>query len=169
MQISRIPSYEEASMAGADYTMSPMSPLAHLSKKIDVTKLKTKACRYFVLGVTCPFGDSCAFSHSEPVSPAAYAPGRMSAKSPVSLNFEDLSKSGSGHLSDTQSNDAAGEVTERVVFGQPPPAYEIALRESETLAAASAAAEELSTPPAYPKRFRFDPYSVNWIAYEKTA
>ncbi|CAC9514438.1 Zinc finger C-x8-C-x5-C-x3-H type (and similar) [Leishmania donovani] len=169
MQLSRIPSYEEASVAGAEYSVSPMSPLAHLSKKIDVTKLKTKACRYFLLGVTCPFGDSCAFSHSEPVSPAAYAPARMAAKSSASLNFEDLSKSGSAQLSDTQSNDAAGDVSERVVFGQPPPAYEVALKESETLAAAAAAAEELATPPAYPKRFRFDPYSVNWIAYEKTA
>ncbi|GET90825.1 hypothetical protein, conserved [Leishmania tarentolae] len=169
MQLSRIPSYEEASVAGADYQLSPMSPLGHLSKKIDVTKLKTKACRYFSLGVACPFGDVCAFSHSEPVSPAAYAPARMAAKSPTSLNFEDLSKSGSGPLSDTQSNDAGAEVAERVVFGQPPPAYEVALKESETLAAAAAGVEELATPPAYPKRFRFDPYSVNWIAYEKTA
>ncbi|KAG5473207.1 hypothetical protein CUR178_03126 [Leishmania enriettii] len=168
MQLPRIPSYEEASMAGAEYPLSPMSPLAHLSKKIDVTKLKTKACRYFLLGVACPFGDSCAFSHSEPVSPAAYAPARMAARSPASVNFEDMSKSGSGQLSETQSSDAAGDVPERVVFGQPPPAYEVALKESETLAAA-AAAEELASPPAYPKRFRFDPYSVNWIAYEKTA
>ncbi|KAG5498716.1 hypothetical protein JKF63_03004 [Porcisia hertigi] len=166
MQLPRIPSYEEASMAGAEYSLSPMSPLSHLSKKIDVTKLKTKACRYYVLGVTCPFGDTCAFSHSEPVSPTAYAPARFTAKSPASVNFEDLFKSGSGQLSDTQSTDAAGEVPERVVFGQPPPAYDIALKESETMAAAT---EELVTPPAYPKRFRFDPYSVTWIAFEKTA
>ncbi|KPI90184.1 hypothetical protein ABL78_0702 [Leptomonas seymouri] len=167
MQLPRIPSYEEASMAAAEYPTSPMSPLTHFSKKIDQTKLKTKACRYYVLGAPCPFGESCAFSHSEAAmsSPPTMAFATMSnTKGAASVSSEDLSKSGCANLSDTQSSGDAGELPERVVFGQPPPAYADAMKESESCAAAVMVA-----PPTYPKRFRFDPYSVNWIAYEKSA
>jgi hypothetical protein len=172
MHLPRIPSYEEASMAAAEYPTSPMSPLSNLSKKIDQTKLKTKVCRYYLLGTACPFGESCAFSHSEAAAMAsppvpAFAAAMMSpAKGTSSVSSEDLSKSGSANLSDTQSSGDAGEAApERVVFGQPPPAYAEAMKESESFAAA----EEMVAPPTYPKRFRFDPYSVNWIAYERTA
>ncbi|KPA83266.1 hypothetical protein ABB37_02943 [Leptomonas pyrrhocoris] len=168
MQLPRIPSYEEASMAAGEYPTSPMSPFGHLSKKIDQTKLKTKVCRYYLIGAACPFGESCAFSHSEaamasPPTPAF--PTASSAKGTASISSEDLSKSGSANASDTQSNGDAAEVPERVVFGQPPPAYAEAMKEAEGLAAA----EVVAAPPTYPKRFRFDPYSANWITYEKSA
>lgn len=169
MQLPRIPSYEEASMAAGDYPTSPMSPLSHLSKKIDQTKLKTKVCRYFLVGAACPFGESCAFSHSDAAMasppPAPSFANVPTTKGTASISSEDLSKSGSANLSDTQSSGDAGEVPERVVFGQPPPAYAEAMKETDSYAAAA----EVAAPPTYPKRFRFDPYSVNWIAYEKTA
>lgn len=70
----------------------------------------------------------------------------------------------------SQGSDCAEDtvvvVPERVVFGQPPPSYEIALKDTELLGAMTME-EEIVTPPAYPRRFRFDPYNVNWIAYEE--
>lgn len=167
MHLPRIPSYEEASMAAGEYPTSPMSPLSHLSKKIDQTKLKTKVCRYYLLGATCPFGENCAFSHSDAAMASPPAPAfAMTTKGATSVSSEDLSKSASTNLSDTQSSGDAGEAPERVVFGQPPPAYAEAMKESESFAAAAGG---MAAPPMYPKRFRFDPYSVNWIAYERTA
>ncbi|KAH9579861.1 E3 ligase [Trypanosoma melophagium] len=78
-------------------------------------KFRTRMCRNYTMGLACPFGENCAFSHGDAEPQAA-----------------------------------------RVDEGEmpPPPPY------------AEAVETELMLPPAYPSRFRHDPYSVHGFMYE---
>jgi len=52
---------------------SPMKS-KYPSQRIDQTKVKTKMCRNYQLGIPCPFEDRCAFVHGPIVGAAASAP-----------------------------------------------------------------------------------------------
>ncbi|KEG06614.1 zinc finger protein ZFP1 [Trypanosoma grayi] len=81
---------------------------------VDHSRYKTRMCRNYTMGVHCPFGERCAFSHGEP-----------------------------------EVNQMRVEENEL----PPPPPY------SEAIQA------EMVLPPAYPSRFRHDPYSFGGIAF----
>ncbi|KAH9579919.1 E3 ligase [Trypanosoma melophagium] len=83
---------------------------------VDFSKFRTRMCRNYTMGLACPFGENCAFSHGDAEPQAA-----------------------------------------RVDEGEmpPPPPY------------AEAVETELMLPPAYPSRFRHDPYSFSGVLFEE--
>ena len=110
-----------------------------VKNSIDYSKFKTKLCRHYLNGFQCPFEDRCAFSHGE-------AP--RSRQPPPS--FQE-------YQSSVESSPVKG-------LPPPPPSYH------ESVAALGSDSprdsEEISTPPSYPTRFRYEPYSVVGIIYE---
>ncbi|RNC31274.1 zinc finger protein ZFP1 [Trypanosoma cruzi] len=82
---------------------------------VDYSKFRTRVCRNYSMGITCPFGERCAFSHGEP------------DKSHVRTEEAEL---------------------------PPPPPYPEGVH------------AEIMLPPAYPSRFRHDPYSFNGVLFE---
>ncbi|PBJ78796.1 zinc finger protein ZFP1 [Trypanosoma cruzi cruzi] len=83
---------------------------------VDYRQVPDRGCgRNYSMGITCPFGERCAFSHGEP------------DKSHVRTEEAEL---------------------------PPPPPYPEGVQ------------AEIMLPPAYPSRFRHDPYSFNGVLFE---
>lgn len=125
------------------------------SNRIDHTKLKTRMCRNYMNGMPCPFEDRCAFSHSRisgVQSPTSYDMGNKRRL------YQTASPRGDDYLamdSVSESQDSCGAIP-------PPPTYEAAISEDQLLRT-----QEYTKPPAYPSRFRYDPYSYAGIMYEQ--
>ncbi|CCW61612.1 unnamed protein product [Phytomonas sp. EM1] len=160
------PMYNEPTV---DYTGSPRRRV----QRIDTTKLKTKVCRNYAHGLPCPFEHRCAFSHGETAihSPTtgeaeAFSPNH-GRKASLTTREEDgcaptatamrRVESGGTEL-DVASSDVNSD---SISLPPPPPAYEIAIQED-----LAAMVDESSLPPAYPTRYRFDPYSYSSVRYE---
>ncbi|KAF8295148.1 zinc finger protein ZFP1 [Trypanosoma cruzi] len=88
-------------------TMSDNSTTHSKTRDTNYSKFRTRVCRNYSMGITCPFGERCAFSHGEP------------DKSHVRTEEAEL---------------------------PPPPPYPEGVH------------AEIMLPPAYPSRFRHDPY-----------
>ncbi|RNF09715.1 zinc finger protein ZFP1 [Trypanosoma rangeli] len=82
---------------------------------VDYSKFRTRVCRNFSMGIPCPFGERCAFSHGDPEA------------STVRMEEAEL---------------------------PPPPPY------------SEAHQTEIMLPPAYPSRFRHNPYDFNGVLFE---
>ncbi|CCW68089.1 unnamed protein product [Phytomonas sp. Hart1] len=141
------------------------------AQRIDPTKLKTKVCRNYALGLPCPFEQRCAFSH-----------GDAATRSPTTGDAEAFSPNHGRRASFTTRDDDACVPTTTAMrrvesdsaeldasssdgvsdsAGMPPPAYEIAIQEDMV-----GLVDEHALPPAYPTRYRFDPYSYSSVRYE---
>ncbi|PWU96609.1 hypothetical protein C4B63_18g330 [Trypanosoma cruzi] len=88
-------------------TISENSTTHSKNRDTNYSKFRTRVCRNYSMGITCPFGERCAFSHGEP------------DKSHVRTEEAEL---------------------------PPPPPYPEGVQ------------AEIMLPPAYPSRFRHDPY-----------
>jgi len=106
---------------------------------IDYSKFKTKMCRHYLNGYQCPFEDRCAFSHGE-------APRSR----PPPPSFQE-------YQSSVETSPVKG-------LPPPPPSYDdsVAVFGSDS----PVEPEEINTPPSYPTRFRYEPYSVAGIVFE---
>ncbi|KPI90183.1 zinc finger protein ZFP1 [Leptomonas seymouri] len=115
-----------------------------INSRIDYTKYKTRLCRHFIRGLSCPFRDRCAFSHGEEIA-AMMLKQRASVPS---------SPPESRASADSESQQQSHEQL------QPPPSYE-----ASSMFLVRATTTEIFLPPSYPRRYRFDPYSPHAIAY----
>lgn len=107
---------------------------------LDLTKFKTKLCRHYTMGQACPFEARCAFAHGFDEQSAARAAADTMAPPPPAYNLATPTQ-GSGPNSDAdlnESQEAQQHHNEAVVESSRP-----------------------NTPPAYPTRYRYDPYNLH--------
>lgn len=119
-------------------TLSPyyMSPVkGKLSNPIDQSKIKTKMCRNYQLGLPCPFEDRCAFVHG-PVIVTKTSTVVALAPPPPPPSYTDALQTAWNSNSDSFNDSPVSS-----------PRME-------------------SPPPAYPQKFRYDPYHPQGIVYE---
>lgn len=118
MQSPTSPMYSTGHDAGFAFPSSPRhnNKQQHsASNKIDYSKFKTKLCRNFSLGLPCPFGDSCAFSHgARDLEPVAQPHGITFLSSARDMDVEDTSSS-TGSLGSPKNLPTIGFGTHTVV------------------------------------------------------
>lgn len=159
-----MPSSPVYSDSGVDFA----SPHRRMTNRIDSTKLKTKMCRNFLLGRPCPFEGNCAFSHDEselvepqsPTSPQSAFRKRPSNRSAF-YSKEDTVATVERELLHgdvvSESNSNSGNFAAGA-----PPSYREAVQDDVVNVQ-----DEYALPPAYPTRYRNDPYSYTGVLYEQ--
>jgi len=141
-------------------------------------------CRHFLQGLQCPFQDRCAFSHGEDGSiiPTADSPAATylgdshyshGTDSPTSADDGHFARRyirrpphGNDNVRGAENFNANGSEEEEDrnsdSFLPPPPPYE----ESNILHVEPMMDNYGAMPPAYPTRYRYNPYSYMGITYE---
>lgn len=141
---------------------------------IDQSKLKTKMCRHYLMGLQCPFEARCAFAHGEEqlVSdrPATHSPvaAASTALSTASTAPSSIAPPVRGPLFAPRA-----PTVESMPPPPPPPSYHAFVSQSQSMSGAGSEADNESprvsrppSPPAYPTRFRYEPYSHTAIVFQ---
>jgi len=121
--------------AGYDTPAYPGTPMKGSS--LDMTKFKTKLCRHYQMGRPCPFESRCAFAHGLEEQAAARAAAQAAVPPPPAYDEAFATPSAPGSEADSS--------------------------EARTNSVQPHAAEEdrSCTPPAYPTKYRYDPYNIH--------
>lgn len=139
----------------------------YLSKNMDMTKFKTKVCKNFKNGIPCPFGDNCAFLHiTESIQHVTMKENNNTNRR--SMPAKTLSYEGSW-FSQGEEKELLSESSDTVrstASPLPPPMYEEAIQQRRMKDEdVTSPTSVMMMPPAYPKRFRHDPYSFAGLCY----
>lgn len=147
MQLPASPIYSDG---GLEF---PQSPQPRSSLRIDYTKFRTKMCRHYLQKVPCPFEDRCVFSHG------THSPGLSSSSdSPMSSQRRPQKADKSSQSDDSIGSECPSESNSDSCAVEQPPEYSAAVQDDSISA--------MYSPPAYPRRYRYDPYSFTGILYE---
>ncbi|EPY15263.1 zinc finger protein ZFP1 [Strigomonas culicis] len=148
-----------------DSESQKISTTIYLSKNMDMTKFKTKICKNFKNGVHCPFGDNCAFLHiNESIQHVTMKDNSTTSRRsmlPKTLSYE------GSWFSQGEEKEMLSESSDTVrstASPPPPPHYEEAIQQRR-MKEEEMASPNVMMPPAYPKRFRHDPYSFAGVQY----
>jgi hypothetical protein len=134
--------YSDANLSESDvdsplYNTTPVK--AARNNSIDYSKFKTKMCRNYMLGLRCPFEDRCAFSHG----PIPRSNSTLVATPPPPP---------------PTYAESVNETT--IADADALPTYE------NFLSTESPDGSQPSSPPQYPSKYRYDPYSCQGVIFE---
>ncbi|CUF25055.1 zinc finger protein, putative [Bodo saltans] len=135
--------YSDANLSESDvdsplYNNTPIK--GSRNNSIDYSKFKTKVCRNYMLGLRCPFEDRCAFSHG----PIPRSNSASVAAPPPPPSYADS-------VNESAIADADADA---------PPTYE------NFLTTESPDCSQPPSPPQYPSKYRYDPYSCQGVIFE---